>query len=53
MIKLLLIVIKLVNRIDMRDFVVLKQFSEDSREFSFWFNDINKDKVKPPLLLVT
>ena len=51
--KLLFIVIRLVNKIDMREFVVLKQFGDDSREFSFWFNDINKERVKPPLLLVT
>jgi hypothetical protein len=51
--KLLFIVIRLVNKIDMREFVVLKQFGEESREFSFWFNDINKERVKPPLLLVT
>lgn len=51
--KLLFIVIRLVNKIDMREFIVLKQFGEESREFSFWFNDINKDRVKPPLLLVT
>jgi hypothetical protein len=51
--KLLLIVIRLVNKIDMREFVVLKTFGDESREFSFWFNDINKERVKPPLLLVT
>ena len=51
--KLLFIVIRLVNKIDMREFVVLKQFGEESREFNFWFNDINKERVKPPLLLVT
>jgi hypothetical protein len=51
--RLLLVVIRLVNKIDMREFVVLKKFGEESREFSFWFNDINKERVKPPLLLVT
>ena len=51
--KLLLIVIRLVNKIDMSEFVLLTQLGEESREFSYWFNDINKDRVKPPLLLVT
>jgi len=51
--KLLFIVIRLVNKIDMREFVVLKQFGEEGREFSFWFNDISKERFKPPLLLVT
>jgi hypothetical protein len=51
--KLLFIVIRLVNKIDMSEFVLLTQLGEESREFSFWFNDINKDRVKPPLLLVT
>jgi predicted acetyltransferase len=51
--KLLFIVIKLVNKIDMREFVILKQFGEESREFCFWFNDINKEYSKPPLISVT
>ena len=51
--KLLFIVIRLVNKIDMREFVVLKQFGEEEKEFSFWFNDIVKERYKPPLLLVT
>lgn len=51
--KLLFIVIRLVNKIDMREFVILKQFGEESRDFSFWFNDIVKERYKPPLLMVT
>jgi len=38
--KLLLIVIKLVNKIDMSEFVVLKMFGEESKEFSFWLREI-------------
>jgi len=51
--KLLVLVIRLVNKIDMREFVVLKAFGEEGKEFSFWFNDITKERYKPPLLLVT
>ncbi len=50
---LLLIVIRLINKIDMSDFVLLTQLGEESKAFSFWFNDIVKERYKPPLLLVT
>ena len=49
--KLLFVVIRLVNKIDMREFIILKQFSEDGKEFSYWFNDITKERYKPPLLI--
>jgi len=51
--KMLVIVIKLVNKIDLSEFVILKQTSDDCKDFNFWFNDLNKERVKPPLLLVT
>jgi len=51
--KLLFIVIKLVNKIDMSEFIVLKEFGDENKEFSFWFNDLTKERYKPPLLLVT
>jgi hypothetical protein len=51
--KLLFIVIRLINKIDMREFIVLKQFGEENRDFSFWFNDIVRERYKAPLLLAT
>jgi len=50
--KLLLIVIRLVNKINLREFVVLKEFNAENKAFSIWFNDITRERYKPPLLMV-
>lgn len=51
--RLLFVVIKLVNKIDMREFIVLKKYGNENKHFSYWFNDITKERYKPPLILTT